>query len=196
MSKLRIQILIKPISFFPWEKDIYNTKPYKYGLKITNIDVQSFGGGEIYGIEYWPISADKLRDRPAKKVAIIKPLKPNEIQEIWFEEIKVNIPGEYWLSCDIRSNDGSQVKTYQYIEKQKLDVEEQSNSWGDKYFVGDYLLRTQLETNQFLLWITIYMFIATSLSAYYGFRLWKISENDAASKRISIYNNHGKVTVP
>ena len=180
MSKLRVEVITKP-------KKVFNSKPFTYGLRMTNIDTNIFEGGKVFSIRFNLIGLKGFTYAASKREMLIRKLDPKESCDIWIEKSKVNTAGEYWLDCSLKSDAGAVISAFQYDEFLKSDNNEKANIWGGPFFVNDYLLESQLKTNRWLLFISIIMLLATSFSAYCAYSYLGI-------KNQLTYNQKSQVT--
>lgn len=158
--KLQIEFIFsipKKYTFKKFEFPIQN-HPFKYGLSVKNINDKVFNGAMLknFQIKSQPLSQKYTNNKEFS----ISSLNPNEIIEIWIDQMTTFISGVVWISCDIVPNDGDIIKTFQKDKHYgQIDQFEHDNQWGNHFFIQEQNELQQARTNTYILILTLLTFL-------------------------------------
>lgn len=164
--KIQIEFIFeKNLKLFKKAKHVIQNKPYKYGLRIKNIDTKNSPKARVYNFNVRPSDSGMKIENFAHEEFSLKELNPGEEIELWWPDLLTTVfQGGAWVSCDVEPIDltASKFATYQYdIHCKKEFKNREHNQWGD-----GFIIRGQLEQQQAL--TNILMFVLTLLVFFDG----------------------------
>lgn len=115
--KLLITPVFKSLSKFRklGYKKIISNNPFRYGVKVKNINNLPFNGAVINKIQMYESTGSANSDDCVlytENEFKIPPLNPNETKIIWFENAIPSFSGETWLEMSIKNKE--EIITYQW----------------------------------------------------------------------------------
>jgi hypothetical protein len=162
INKLLIEFIFKkPKIHILKSKYCIQNKPYRFGLKIKNIDEKYSSEALVKNLFLSSGEGGTLIQDHTEEFCIPK-LNPSEEIKIWWPNPTVTIiKGSVWIQCKITPKESNViVKTYQVDRcTNKPQNYRIPNSWGDAIVIRGELEEKQSKTNFLLLILTILMFL-------------------------------------
>lgn len=161
--KLLIEFVYKQKRlFFNRAKYIIQNKPFKFGLKIKNIDDKNSPKAKIKNLCFKSANGGIINQNYDEDFTI-KELRPGEEITLWWpDEISTVMKEEIWLECIVESEDDEKniFNTFQYNSHSKKEEPYlNKNMWGDALFIHGELEHQQATTNFLTLILTILVFL-------------------------------------
>lgn len=161
-SKLLIELIFKnPKSFFGKAKYWIQNKPYKFGLKIKNIDEKNSSECTIINLALLPGEGGNITQNITEQFSV-STLNPGQEIDLWWPDpLAAVIKGSSWIQCDVIAKDQANIiRTYQSDKHStKPQIYKLPNQWGDALLIRGEMEEEQRKTNFLLLVLTILMFL-------------------------------------
>lgn len=160
--KLLLQLIFKSHKrFFKKTKYWVQNKPYKFGLKVKNIDDKASPVVTIKNLSFGSAEGVTISQDHSEEFSV-QVLNPGQEIDMWWPEpMAPVIKGSSWVECKLVPEEANQfIKTYQFNKfSQKPEIYRGGNNlWGDAISIRGEMEEEQSKTNFLLLILTILMF--------------------------------------
>ena len=175
-DKLQIECVFrqwtKPRKWLPFAQPSSPIRglPFRFGLRIKNINNRPFSGATIHNWKIGTVSSygdnigllggsGGLAHRSDIEVNI-QPLNPDESETLWIEMVTPGFDGPGVVSCDLRPADEShRISAFQKSTSGEPSRVADENHWLNTLYIEDRLVRLQVRSNQLILLLTAIIFI-------------------------------------
>lgn len=158
--KLLIEFVYqKKRRFFKTMKHLVQNKPFKFGLRVKNIDDKNSPKGKIKNLS---LRSGEIVHGPTEEFAFPELNPGQEIILWWPDELVTVIKGETWIHCYVEPEDKTKVTfaTFQYNSHCCNESRfKERNAWGDALLIRGELEQQQAKTNYLICVLTALVFL-------------------------------------
>jgi hypothetical protein len=161
--KIRIEFYYKKNrKFFNGLNYIIQNTPFKFGLKITNIDNKSCPKGNLKNLSFKSAVGGTISHTDTVEMSFPELNPGQEIDIIWPDPQRIILKDQIWIECLVEPESTSTTKfiTHQYDKVCKKDMPVRaSNFWGNGLSVRGELEQQQAKTNFLMFVLTLLVFL-------------------------------------
>jgi len=147
-----------------WRRTKYlvQNRPFKFGLRIKNIDSKPTPKGKIKNMTLESAEGGGISHRMAEEFAI-QELNPGQEITLWWPNfLTTPIRGQSWVGCDVEPDDTQKTRFTTYQFDPVCDTKEKHstrNSWGYALTVRGELEQQQARSNFLVFVLTLLVFL-------------------------------------
>lgn len=148
--------------FFRSVRYLVQNQPFKFGLRIKNIDRQNTPKGKIKAFTLRSGERGSIEQDWDEEFTLAE-LNPGEEVKLWWPNSSTPIiQGQSWVECVVEPEDKKSTKfiTYQFDRNcNKESRYKEENQWGQALFIRGELEHQQARTNNFMFLLTLLVFL-------------------------------------
>lgn len=161
--KLLIEFVCeKKSKIFKSKRCLVQNQPFKYGLRLKNIDSKNIPSGKIKNLSLSSGEGGIIKHSACEEFSFPELNPGQEIILWWPYPLTTIIKGQAWVSCVVEPKDADQVryKTFQFDRScDKENPYVTSNTWGDGLSIRGELEQQQSRTNFLMFVLTLLVFL-------------------------------------
>lgn len=159
--KLLIEFIFKNLKKFPQKGTcLIQNKPFKFGLRIKNIDDKTTPEATIKNLTLISAENGQIEYDKQEKFTVNK-LNPENETHLWWPEATTSIiKGQAWIKCDVIPTEKEIIfRTYQLDKgSKKPQLYTRENHWGQDVLIRGELEQQQARTNILIVILTLLVF--------------------------------------
>lgn len=147
--------------FFKKMRYPVQNKPFKFGLRVKNIDEKSSPNGKINNLSISTSGFGAIKENRDEKFVIPELNPGQEIILWWPDELTTILKGGLWVDCSVEPKNikSETFITFQYDPNCSKEYRyKDKNAWGNGLFIRGELEQQQAKTNFLMLLLTAFVF--------------------------------------